>query len=43
MHAMGVVPSTLHIKVKFSTEDEVVVIRGGPVSIPTMLGNGDKP
>ena len=28
IHAMGAVPSTLHMKVKFSTEDGVVVVRG---------------
>ena len=28
IHAMGVVPSTLHIKVKFCTEQGIVIIRG---------------
>ena len=28
IHAMGVVPSTLHVKVKFPTERGVVVVRG---------------
>ena len=28
IHAMGVVPSTLHVKVKFPTEQGVVVVRG---------------
>ena len=28
IHAMGVVPSTLHIKVKFYTEQGIVIIRG---------------
>lgn len=28
IHAMGAVPSTLHMKVKFSTEDGVNVVRG---------------
>ena len=27
IHAMGVVPSTLHQKIKFSTEDGVAVVR----------------
>ena len=28
IHAMGVVPSTLHIKVKFCTEQGIVIVRG---------------
>ena len=28
IHAMGAVPSTLHIKVKFPIEDGVIVVRG---------------
>lgn len=28
IHAMGAVPSTLHIKVKFPTEDGIAVVRG---------------
>ena len=28
IHAMGVVPSTLHVKVKFPTEQGVTVVRG---------------
>ena len=28
IHAMGVVPSTLHVKVKFCTEQSIAVVRG---------------
>ena len=28
IHAMGVVPSTLHVKVKFRTEQGIAVVRG---------------
>ena len=28
IHAMGVVPSTLHVKVKFRTEQSIAVVRG---------------
>ena len=28
IHAMGAIPSTLHVKVKFHTEQGVVVVRG---------------
>ena len=28
IHAMGVVPSTLHIKVKFCTKQVIVIVRG---------------
>ena len=28
IHAMGVVPSTLHVKVKFHTEQGVAIVRG---------------
>ena len=28
IHAMGVVPSTLHMKIKFLTENGIVMVRG---------------
>lgn len=28
IHAMGVVPSTLHVKIKFHTEQGVAIVRG---------------
>ena len=30
IHAMGAIPSTLHMKVKFRTEQGVTTIRGNP-------------
>ena len=28
IHAMGAVPSTLHVKVKFYTEHDITIVRG---------------
>ena len=35
IHAMGVVPSTLHVKIKFPTEQSVTVVR----EVRKLLGN----